>query len=182
MPQPQETIFEDARIIFRNFAGRENQYNASGDRNFCLILDEKVAALMAQDGWNVKTLRARDVEEAPQPYLQVKVNFDGPRPPAVVLITSRGRTTLPVELLPMVDYADMENVDLILNPYKWTVGVRSGISAYLKSIYITLRENKLELKYAELPEIGIGAPEQQAIAAAPHKSWDYEGVVEEEAF
>lgn len=153
MPAPDNTVLmEGVRIIFRNFAGKEGQYNRDGDRNFAVLLDDKTAVMMDEDGWNVKTLRPRDdVEEetAPQPYLPVAVNFRG-RPPRVVLITSHNRTNLNEEQIEMLDWVDIINVDLIVRPYEWTVNGKSGIKAYLQSMYITIREDPLEAKYAEL--------------------------------
>lgn len=152
MPQNDNTVLmEGVRIIFRNFSGKEGQYNREGDRNFAVLLDDQVAEAMAADNWNVKWLRPRseDEEESPQAYLPVSLNFKG-RPPRIVLITSRGRTNLDEHSVDMLDWADIINVDLIVRPYEWTVNNKSGVKAYLQSIYVTIDEDPLELKYSEL--------------------------------
>lgn len=152
MPINDNTVLmEGVRIIFRNFSGKEGQYNREGDRNFAVLLDEKVATAMAEDNWNVKWLKPRgeDEEESPQAYLPVSVNFKG-RPPRIVLITSRGRTNLDEGSVEMLDWVDIINVDLIVRPYEWTVNGKSGIKAYLQSIYVTIDEDPLEQKYSQL--------------------------------
>jgi hypothetical protein len=152
MPQDNTVVMEGVRIIFRNFSGKEGQYNREGDRNFAVLLDDTVAAALAEDGWNVKWLKPREddeAEEPPQAYLQVSVNFKG-RPPRVVLITSRGRTNLDESQVDDLDWAEIKNVDLIVRPYEWVVNQKSGIKAYLQSIYVTIEEDILELKYGDL--------------------------------
>jgi hypothetical protein len=152
VPAKDNTVLmEGVRIIFRNFAGKEGQYNREGDRNFAVLLDDKVAHEMGEDGWNVKWLQPRSTEEGdtPQAYLPVSVNFKG-RPPRIVLITSRGRTNIDEHGIEMLDWVDIINVDLIVRPYEWTVNGKSGIKAYLQSIYLTIEEDPLEVKYAEL--------------------------------
>ena len=154
MPANDNTVvMEGVRIIFRNFAGKEGQYNREGDRNFAVLLDEQVADAMGQDGWNVKMLRPRSDEEGEeeQAYLPISVNFKG-RPPRIVLITSRGRTNLDERRVEMLDWADILNVDLIVRPYAWTVNQKSGVKAYLQSIYVTIEEDALEIKYSELDQ------------------------------
>lgn len=149
-PEDNTVMMEGVRIIFRNFSGREGQYNREGDRNFAVLLDEQVATKMAEDDWNVKWLRPRgeEEEESPQAYLPVSVNFKG-RPPRIVLITSRGRTHLDESTIEMLDWADIINVDLIVRPYAWSVNNKTGIKAYLQSLYVTIQEDPLEIKYAE---------------------------------
>lgn len=140
-------MVEGARLVFRNFSGKEGQYNREGDRNFAVILDDGTAEAMLADGWNVKYLQARDPEDTPTPYIQVAVNFNN-RPPRVVMITSTARTNLNEESVGVLDWAEISNCDLIARAYEWTVNGKSGIKAYLQSMFITIEEDELERKYA----------------------------------
>jgi hypothetical protein len=146
----ENVTMEDVRIIFRNFAGKGGQYNKEGDRNFAVLLDHDTAKRMAQDGWNVKTLKPREEGDEEQPYLGVKVNFHGFKPPRVVMITSRGKTTLGEKEVGVLDWADIRNVDLIVRPFEWEVNGKTGVAAYLQAIYVTIEEDELELKYADV--------------------------------
>lgn len=155
-----QLMIENAQIIFRNFAGKEGMYNAEGDRNFCVLLDTDLAKKLQEDGWNIKTLKARDddPDAEPQAYIQASVKYRGRngntvRPPTIVMITSKGRTPLNEEECEILDWVDIANVDLILRPFQWAVSGKTGVKAYLKSIYITIMEDELQLKYADVPEI-----------------------------
>ena len=59
-----------------------------------------------------------------------------------MLITSRGRTNLDEDQVEMLDWADIINVDMIVRPYEWTVNEKSGVKAYLQSIYVTIEEDR----------------------------------------
>lgn len=140
-------LIEDAQLIFRNFEGREGPYNQAGQRNFAVVLPKDVADMMLADGWNVKVLEARDEDEEDTYYLQVSVKFDV-RPPRVVMITSTARTNLTEETVEALDWADIQTADLIVRAYEWTVNGKTGIKAYLQSLFVTIEEDALERKYA----------------------------------
>jgi hypothetical protein len=148
-------MVEDARIIFRNFAGEEKQFNPAGERNFALVIDNRVAPAMIEDGWNIKYLKAREEGDEPQAILKVKVSYKR-KPPTIVLITSKGngqvRTTLPEDMIDMLDYIDIAKVDLVVNPSWYDFNGSQGYSAYLKAIYVTMLQDDLEKKYADIPE------------------------------
>jgi hypothetical protein len=152
MPEDNTILMEGVRIIFRNFAGNQTQYNRPGDRNFCVVLPDQLAEDLLRDGWNVKYRKPREEGDIPIAYLKVKVHYGKGRPPKVVMITSRGRTDLPEEMVQFIDLVDISYVDLIIRPYNWDVNGSTGISAYLKTIFVKVNEDFLELKYAELEE------------------------------
>lgn len=152
MADDNTVLMEGVRIIFRNFEGKEGKYNKAGSRNFAVLLDDQIAEVMAGDDWNVKWLEPRedDEEETRQAYLPVEVAYDRGRPPRVVMITSRGRTNLGEDEVEMLDWADITNVDMIVRPYRWEVNGKTGTKAYLQSMYVTIEEDALERKYADM--------------------------------
>lgn len=160
MPQHDNTvILEDVDIIFRNFTGKEGMYNREGDRNFAVKLPRDVAEELAAQGWNVKQLRPREEDDEPQPYLSVAVNFKN-RPPTIRMIGSKsGRATqLDEDTVDILDYVDISKVDVLIRPYDWAVSGNTGRKAYLQSLYITIIEDPLELKYGDLSIATVDGP------------------------
>lgn len=137
-------------IGFRNFEGVEGPYNKTGERSFAVFLDPETAADLAEKGWNVKFPRVTEKidpdQDSRNPYLQVSIGFD--HFPANVFLISNGT---PVKLtepeVGMLDWAELELVDVVLRPYHWSVNRNSGIKAYLKSGYFTIVTDAFAAKY-----------------------------------
>ena len=142
----KEIMLEDARIIFRNFSGKEDKYNREGDMSFGLVLPPDLAEQMLADGWNVKYLPVRDEGDEPTPHVNVVVSFKN-RPPKIFIMTSTTRTQLNADTVAMLDFADIQTLDVIITGYDWEVQDKSGTKAYLQSLFVTIREDALERKY-----------------------------------
>lgn len=143
---------ESVRIGFRNFEGREGKYNKAGERSFAVFLeDHKLAESLAAEGWNVKFPKDREERVDPDepvrdPYIQVSVGFEY-YPPNIFIISNGHPTKLGEDEVAMLDWAEIENVDLVIRPYEWSVNRNSGIKAYLKSGYFTIVTDKFAAKY-----------------------------------
>lgn len=150
---------DDARIIFRNFAGAASKFNRAGERNFALVIDdEMIADELVKEGWNVKIKPGRDEDEAPFMYLPVKVKFND-RGPAVYLVTGGKRNRLDEESVACLDDVDILSVDMDIRPYDWVIqegtpDEKSGRTAYLQSICVTQEIDRFAARFAdeEFPE------------------------------
>ena len=175
-----EVTFEFADIMYRNFEGREGKFNKEGDRNFALLLPEDFVDEAIRDGWNVKRQRNQgDPDNGPRtgaPYVAVHVGFKI-RPPRMVMITetSRKRTPLDQDICDMIDFADIEFADVTVRPRQYEVNGRKGIKIWLDTIYVMVRENYLDLKYADWDS----PKELTSGPGTPTYDWDAEVVAEE---
>lgn len=127
---------DDARIIYRNFAGRGDKYNREGDRNFAVVIpDEEMADELTNLGWNVKIKPPREDGDTPFMFLPVKVKFND-RGPNVYLKTGNVQNRLDEESVGLLDNIDIIGVDLDIRPFDWDVNGKMGRTAYLQSIRV----------------------------------------------
>lgn len=145
---------EGAKLIFRNFSGNETEFNTEGNRNFGLVIPEEMEEELKADGWNVKRRPGREEGDPDLIYLPVKVKF-GKIPPIIMMITSYGKVSLTEDTVGQLDWARIINADIVVRPYNYPAmaGRPSGISAYLKALYVTIEEDEFESKYADIPTL-----------------------------
>ena len=159
----ENIILENATIRFRNFSGKEGKYNPAGKRNFCLFLDPDLGSKLRDDGWNIKQLAPRDDGDLPQDYIQVEVSYRN-IPPKIFLINSAGKQLLNEDTIDILDWAEIENVDIIVRPYNWSANGNHGVKGYVKSMYVTIAEDEFEKKYAD---IGPGLDDEDSEEPMP---------------
>ena len=150
---------ENAQLIWRNFSGKAGKFNAEGQRNFNVIIDEDTYAVLANDGWNVRVIMPKEDQDPDTPplyILPVKVAF-GNKPPKIKLISSTGAKDLNEETVGMLDFIDIKTCDVVVNPYNYNVMGRSGVSGYLKALYVTMVEDRFAGKYVDVPTSAVGA-------------------------
>ena len=143
---------DEARIIYRNFAGAPSKFNREGDRNFAVVIeDQDIAEALTEKGWNVKIKPPREVADEPFMFLPVKVKFNerGPRVYLQNSLGGRNRVTLDEDTVGILDNVDIINVDLDIRPYDWDVQGKTGRTAYLQSICVTHEVDRFLERYAE---------------------------------
>ena len=144
---------EDARIIYRNFAGVGSKYNREGDRNFAVIIpNEEICNELVENGWNVKIKPPRDEDDSPFMYLPVKVKFNS-RGPAAYVRSGKSVQRLTEETIGMLDEIHIASVDMDLRPYDWEVNGKTGRSAYLQAIDVEQNIDRFGARYADSDEL-----------------------------
>lgn len=142
----------NARIGFRNFSGKEGQYNPEGNRNFVVFIENiNEAKKLEEEGWNIRWLKSKNEEEADQPILSVKVAF-GMYPPKIVLVSKKGLSQLGENEVGILDWADIRSADITIRPYNYEIRGKTGVKAYVKTMYVTIQEDAWESKYVEHPD------------------------------
>lgn len=140
---------ENARIVFRNLSGKPDKFNPQGGkRSFSVVIeDPEFANELKREGWNIKQFNPNpDSDEEPAHFISVKVSYNN-IPPHIYLCTSKNKTLLNEDTVGQLDYAEISNVDIVITPYQYEVSGRTGISAYVKTMYVTVVEDEFASKY-----------------------------------
>jgi hypothetical protein len=64
------------------------------------------------------------------------------------MLTSRKRNNLGEDDVDMLDWVNVKTVDIICRASHWNVNGKTGVKAYLQSMFLTIEEDYLERKYA----------------------------------
>ena len=144
---------DDARIIYRNFAGVGGKYNREGDRNFALLIDsEEVKDALLDDvneygaSWNVKIKPPREEGDEPFMYMPIKLRFND-RGPNIYLETGSRMVRLDEDSVSILDDIEIISVDMDIRPYDDEINGKPFRAAYLSSMKITQRIDRFAAQY-----------------------------------
>lgn len=147
---------DNVRIAHRNFSGEQSKYNNAGNRNFSLVIPtEEVADMLINDknkfgvGWNVKIKDALEEGETPFMFMKVTVKFNNGRGPAIFLVSGNSRKLLTEENVNILDFINIERIDLDIRPYDDEINGKPFRSAYLYAMEITQKIDRFTARYDE---------------------------------
>lgn len=162
--KPNNIIVRNAEIDYLNFRGKANTYNAEGNRNFCLVLDDiELIQKMIDDGWNMKPYKPsvnEETGEASKYYTQINVAYgsDFYPDPEIIYVSDGGRkqNIIPEDILDGETSPDnlyFDKIDLVIRIRERRdkkTGEFLGRKGYLQQMYAWLYENDLKKEYDDL--------------------------------
>ena len=153
---PRDVLqIDGARLVFKNFSGRKDQYNRNGDRTFAVVIpDQETADKMINRknkfgvGWNVKIRAPREEGDQPFMFMNVRVKFTD-FGPDVYLKSGNNTRMLDEDTIGLLDQIDIESVDLDIRPYDDMGREGPFRAAYLRSIWVTQSVDRFKERLAE---------------------------------
>lgn len=144
---------EDAQVKwgFSHFDGRSDTFNDEGDHNFTIIIPEKDAKRLLEDGWNIRKFEGREEGDPPEYTLKVKISYRF-EPPKIYLIKGQRKFRAKEPDLADIKRSTCDKLDVIISPSPWVNGPNSGISAFVKEMYATVKQSRFSESYADFEE------------------------------
>ena len=149
----EDMIMNNAKILggrFRNFRGEASKFNQKGSRNFCVLLDADLATMLADQGWNVKTLLDKDTGEVNGYFTQMVLNYGFENnPPKVYRVVNGKAMLLNEDEVGSLDFVPIVSADLIIYPHP-SVDEATGATrykGYVKKMYVNIESDPFTDKY-----------------------------------
>lgn len=151
MNKSKEIVIRDAQVMYMKLSNTPDAFGKT-DRKFDVVLDEDLAESLTNDGWPVKIKNPKNPDYAPYKYMTCKMKFRDDSPnvrydPHVEVIDGRTKTRMTAQTVGLLDSERIEKIDLVLSQYHWNNVNGSGISAYVRSMYVTLDSDPLAAEY-----------------------------------
>ena len=142
-------------LWWRNMQGNPTDFSPAGVRTFAIAISDETAEELKEEGWTCIAFKPRDKNDPESPILprfKIKMNFNGPVPPAIYVARDESHRTRVDE-----SWLDDQNIDkrgiewvyVCVNPYNWVVNGKEGCSAYLADLTIKLKEGAFDNVFVE---------------------------------
>lgn len=156
-PRDENIEILDARLVFRNFSGREDKFNVAGKRNVSVVLSPEQAADLKARGVNVRTREPRNEEEDEFHTVKLNIPFHSKgRPPRVVMVSETQQTDMTEDTIHILDNIDIISADVQFRLWEYDPG---KFSAQLVKTYIKIREDRMDQRYSNIPRAGAAPTE-----------------------
>ena len=147
---------------FSHFDGRKDTFNDEGDHNFTIILPEDQARnlLAIPDGWTIKEREGREEGDPIEYTMKIKISYKYEQP-QVFILKGNKRFRAAEEDLADIKRSTCERIDVIVSPSRWVNGDRSGVTAYVKEMYVQIKESRFAEQYADYidADAPVGGPD-----------------------
>lgn len=152
----KKLTIENVKIYWANFSGKERENNPAGKRNFGVFIDPDMVEDLRADGWNVKQRRPSNdnPDQDTLYYLAIQVSFNK-TPPKIFAVGDGRKRLIDESEVSILDYEDLQKVDVTIQQSIWHKNGRSGITAYLNKMYAVIGEDYLDKKYNNYQDVSV---------------------------
>ena len=160
MSKPDDIVIRDAHVIYLKLSNTPNIFGKT-DRTFDVVLDDEDFAEHLTDlGWPVKIKNPKNPDYEPYKYLSCKVKFHDDSPkvrydPDIIVVDGRSKTKMTAQTVGLLDHERIKKFDLTLTLYPWKNANDSGLSVYVRSMYVTLDSDPLAAEYDFGDEVDV---------------------------
>lgn len=144
---------EDGVIAYKDFSGRVDENNENGEKTVTFAISIDDGLKLIEDGWYLRKQEfPNDPYREPRYLLKTCITFktkDGrPKDPKVFMVREDGSMVhMTEDTIGLLDGADIIKVDAVIGPWRWRRNGKEGVKAYVNSMYITVKENRIDAKY-----------------------------------
>lgn len=145
-----DLFIENAKIKWRNFSGKPSKFDKEGkNKNFDIIIPEDDAESLEKMGWYIRENETPDGDVEHLLRVAVSYKYEDKKPKVRKRSGKDGKWTKPLaeDEIGCLDYDEIEEIDVVINPSYYDFGGRQGIKGYLKSAAVTIKPDPLDLKY-----------------------------------
>lgn len=144
------------RLRSRNFRGEVKDFNERGNRNVLVVLGKDNARdlgfdnltdmynVLKADNWNIKRFNVTEDNDDPDCFIPANAVYFEKEKSMIFMKTARGKGRLLTEdSVAILDGAEIENVDVILNKHYYNSHGREGYNTRIKSMEVTIIEDDI---------------------------------------